>query len=149
MDLWGISVGSAWAVPAKKRQKVFDEFQNSRAPQVLTGTYGTMGEGATLIRAFRCVLLDPDWELSRENQAIGRIHRCGQHHPTTSYKLHCKASFDEQVIAHQNAGKDLNDHAVGLPVGEIGSDPEELAAVLNQFAEEFGLDASSSTAIGQ
>ena len=101
------------------------------------------------MRAFRCILLDPDWEISRENQAIGRIHRYGQQHPTTSYKLQCKASFDEQVITHQNAGKDLNEHAVGLPVGEIGSDPEELAAVLNQFSEQFGLDASSGTAVGQ
>jgi len=108
-----------------------------------------MGEGATLVRAFRCVLLDPDWELSRENQAIGRIHRCCQRHATTSYKLHCKDSFDEQVIAHQNAGKDLNEHAVGLPVGEIGSDPEELLAVLNQFAQQFGLDAFSSKAVGR
>lgn len=147
--MWDISVGSAWAETPAERPKVFDKFQNLRDPQVLTGTYGTMGEGATLVRAFRCILLDPDWEISRENQAIGRIHRYGQQHPTTSYKLQCKASFDEQVITHQNAGKDLNEHAVGLPVGEIGSDPEELAAVLNQFSEQFGLDASSGTAVGQ
>lgn len=131
------------------RADIFSQFQKSSVPQVLTGTYPTMGEGATLVRAFRCILLDPDWELSRENQAIGRIHRCGQRHPTTSYKLYCQGSFDERVIAHQNAGKDLNEHAVGLPVGEIGSDPEELLAVLNQFAEQFGLDASSITDVGR
>jgi len=142
-------VGSAWAESALNRPKLFTEFQKSSDPQVLTGTYATMGEGATLVRAFRCILVDPDWELSRENQAIGRIHRCGQRHATTSYKLRCKDSFDEQVIAHQNAGKDLNEHAVGLPVGEIGSDPEELLAVLNQFAEQFGLDTSSSRAVGR
>ncbi|RPA88657.1 hypothetical protein L873DRAFT_914037 [Choiromyces venosus 120613-1] len=78
LDKWNISVGSAWAAPPDTRALMFEEFQKADNPRVLTGTYGTMGEGATLIRAFRCILLDPDWEISKENQAIGRIHRCGQ-----------------------------------------------------------------------
>lgn len=117
---------------------MFDHFQKAERPRVLTGTYGTMGEGATLVRAFRCVLLDPDWEISRENQAIARIHRCGQRHQTTSYKLYCQGSFDEKVIAHQNTGKELNDRAVGLPAGGIESNPEQLLAALNRFAEQYG-----------
>jgi SNF2 family DNA or RNA helicase len=108
-----------------------------------------MGEGATLVRAFRCILLDPDWEISCENQAIARIHRCGQRHRTTCYKLYCQDSFDEKVIAHQNAGKELNEHAVGLPVAESGSDPETLLAVLNEFAERHGPNAPFRASLSQ
>lgn len=142
-------MGSAWAEPVGNRQTLFTEFQIESDSRVLTGTYATMGEGATLVCAFRCVLLDPDWELSRENQAIARIYRCGQLHPTTSYKLYCQDSFDERVMADQNAGKELNEQAVGLPVGGVGSDPDQLLAVLNQFAEQNGLDGSWSSEVGQ
>jgi SNF2 family DNA or RNA helicase len=115
---------------------MFDEFQKADNPRILTGTYGTMGEGATLTRAFRCILLDPDWEISKENQAIGRIHRCGQRHPTTSIRVYCQESFDEKIIAHQNTGKELNEHALGLPAREDASDPVELEAVLNRFGTQ-------------
>jgi len=128
---------------------LFDEFQKAKKPRVLTGTYGTMGEGATLVRAFRCILLDPDWEISRENQAIARIHRCGQRHQTTCYKLYCQGSFDEKVIAHQNTGKELNNCAVALPIGGVGSDPEQLLAALNHFAEQYGPKMSIGGGDGQ
>lgn len=49
----------------------------------------------------------------------------------------------------QNAGKELNEYAVGLCVGGVGSDPEQLLAVLNQFAEQNGVDASWSSAVRQ
>jgi len=79
---------------------MFEEFQKADKPRVLTGTYGATGEAPTFVCVFRCIPLDPDWEISREDQAIARIHLCGQRHPTTSYEVYSEKSFDERGIAY-------------------------------------------------
>ena len=100
LDSWGISIGSARAADPQDRTSAFEEFQKADKPRVLTGTHGVMGKGAALVCAFRCILLDPDREISREDQAIARTHPSGQRHPTARHEVYSEQSFDERGIAY-------------------------------------------------
>lgn len=78
-----------------------------------------MGEGATLTRAFRCVLLDPEWEKAREDQAIARIHRCGQKHNTQAYRLICSDGTDGEIERRHSGGRELIEVVQGVQSGEL------------------------------
>lgn len=78
-----------------------------------------MGEGATLTRAFRCVLMDPEWEKSREDQAIARIHRCGQKQNTQAYRLICSDGADGVIVKRHAGVQALNVGAQQVQSGEL------------------------------
>lgn len=108
MDMWGLNVATAWSVSPEKRADLFLEFQGSDELRVLTGTYKTMSEGATLTRACTCIMMDPDWSIAAENQAKGRIHRVGQRRACKTYRLISVDAFDSKVVAAQSKGQELN-----------------------------------------
>lgn len=84
MDMWGLKVATAWCVSPEKRAELFIEFQGGDEFRVLTGTYKTMGEGATLTRARTCIMMDLDWSIAAEKpraESIGPA-RVGCAQPT-------------------------------------------------------------------
>lgn len=124
MAEWGISSRAAWNTPPGNRNDLYVSFQTEDEPRILTGTYRTMGEGATLTRAFRCVLMDPEWEVAREDQAIARIHRCGQKKNTTAYRLICFDGADGVVVKRHAGVQGMNEEAQELLAGQLPKDNE-------------------------
>ena len=85
---------------ADERQALVDSFQNEEL-RFLVGSTLVLGVGLTLTRAFRCVLMDPEWLRTSEEQAIGRVFRVGMAQPspvTYSYRILLQGFEPERVI---------------------------------------------------
>ncbi|WKT53622.1 Helicase superfamily 1/2, ATP-binding domain [Fusarium oxysporum f. sp. vasinfectum] len=67
-----------------QRRKMLEEFQMPHGPGILLMTLGTGAVGLNLEVASRIFLLEPQWNPSIEDQAIGRALRLGQ---TTQVKV--------------------------------------------------------------
>ncbi|KAI9659240.1 MAG: hypothetical protein M1831_003822 [Alyxoria varia] len=99
---------------ANDRVSIIESFQNKgvsynsegdtvegKNPQWIVGTIGVLGTGFTLTAAYRCVLFEPQWGNSEEQQFRGRIDRVAlvQLAPITySYRLICRDSEVEEGI---------------------------------------------------
>lgn len=67
--------------------------------QFLIGTTRYLGVGLHLTRASNVVLMEPDYDFSRELQGYHRVHRIGQRNPLTrSFRLIDSGSEIEQRI---------------------------------------------------
>ncbi|KAH0563506.1 hypothetical protein GP486_001927 [Trichoglossum hirsutum] len=85
-----------------KRKAVLSEFQGSQEVGVLIMTLGTGAVGLNnLSVASRIYLLEPQWNPSVENQAIGRIFRLGQGKPVTVIRYIMDKTIEESVESKQ------------------------------------------------
>lgn len=86
-------------LPGTERAKIVREFNEDEQFQILVGTTGVMGQGISLVRAFRIVLMEPSSMARVEDQAIFRINRIGQmNRLTISYRLYCEDSIPERRL---------------------------------------------------
>ena len=61
-----------------ERQEIVGQFNDDDDPMILVGTTRILGAGLTCTRSFRCILLEPDYKQSIEDQAFARVWRMGQ-----------------------------------------------------------------------
>ncbi|KAI9750294.1 MAG: hypothetical protein M4579_006527 [Chaenotheca gracillima] len=102
-------------------------------PTILVGTTGLMGIGMTLTRAFRSVLMEPDWVLKTENQAQARIRRIGQkNEPVYWYRLLTRGDETEKAILQR---QDLRLHFRDLTFTGKSIVPSEDKAEANEFLD--------------
>lgn len=80
-------------------------------PDFLIGSTEVLGTGHTCTRAFRVVLMEPDYKVSTERQAIFRISRFSQFNRATwSYHLFCQGlSVETAIMKRQQARLELSD----------------------------------------
>lgn len=83
------------------------EISNGRvlgsSPDILIGTIDIIGIGFTCVRAFRLVLMGPEWLEKVEGQAMARIRRIGQCNPKTyTYRLICEDVKIEKGIVNRH-----------------------------------------------
>lgn len=84
------------------------QYMQSFRPDILLGTTGILGTGYNCIRAFRLILLEPDYVSSNEEQVLARICRYGQINPRTfTYRLVCKESEVEAAIVDRQQKRKL------------------------------------------
>ncbi|MCW2279402.1 DEAD/DEAH box helicase [Heliophilum fasciatum] len=88
------------------RQKVVDDFQNADRGIFLISLKAG-GVGLNLISAYDVIIYDPWWNPAAEKQAADRVHRIGQTHPVTIYKLITANSIEEKVLKLQDIKNDL------------------------------------------
>ncbi|KAI9840211.1 MAG: hypothetical protein M1837_001839 [Sclerophora amabilis] len=123
---------------ADERQSIVNSFEGIPDPMnklpppadVMVGTTTLLGTGYTCVKAFRIILMEPDFVMRNEMQAIGRICRIGQHNPRTySYRMICTASATENTILTRQQGRDdfqsLAFAGVRLEESEDSDDSEE------------------------
>ena len=99
------------SVPAKKRQGLVDQFNQSPPSKsflfLLSAKAG--GVGLNLIGASRLVLFDVDWNPATDDQAVARIHRQGQKRPCKIYRFLVKGGLEERIWQRQIVKRALAD----------------------------------------
>ncbi|RYP60974.1 hypothetical protein DL769_007911 [Monosporascus sp. CRB-8-3] len=94
-------------VPQKDRHGILDSFKSDPLKRVLLLTLSCGAVGLTLTTASRAYLLEPHWNPTMEEQALGRIHRIGQDKEVTTIRFFIRDSFEEHVMDVQQSKKDL------------------------------------------
>lgn len=92
----------------KQRQKDFvsltgglESFRHDEKVGILLLPLSYGAEGLDLIIASHVFLLEPILSYSQELQAINRIHRLGQLHPTYVHKYHILGTVEEKIFCFQ------------------------------------------------
>lgn len=102
-----------------ERQQMIDSFDTDTpvttsdgeiqtpSPDIIISTFSLVGVGYTCVRAFRLVLMGPEWLHLEESQAIARIRRIGQRNAVTyTYQLICENVDIEQGMVDRQAMRD-------------------------------------------
>ncbi|GIZ46851.1 hypothetical protein CKM354_000996000 [Cercospora kikuchii] len=85
------------------RSRILDQFAADASISALLMTIGTGGLGLTITSASRVHILEPQWNPSVEDQAIGRVVRLGQAKPITviRYIIQDKDSVEKHIQGYQ------------------------------------------------
>lgn len=83
----------------RNRNKVVKAFQDPKGPPVIVVSLRAGGTGLTLTRADTVMHYDPWWNPAVERQATDRAHRLGQTKTVSVYKLVCRNTIEERVLA--------------------------------------------------
>jgi ERCC4-related helicase len=92
---------------ATDRQTLVQRFQEEKEIQVFLISLKAGGVGLTLTAADYVYLVDPWWNPAAEQQAIDRAHRIGQQQKVFAYKMICRDSVEEKILALQQRKKAL------------------------------------------
>ncbi|KAM0963219.1 hypothetical protein ACFX15_021781 [Malus domestica] len=80
-----------------QRERVLNEFNDSRGKMVLLTSLKTGGVGLNLTAASNVFILDPWWNPAVEEQAIMRIHRIGQKQTVVVRRFIVKDTVEERM----------------------------------------------------
>lgn len=89
------------STPTKKRQLIVGEFQDDQSIEIFLISLKAGGVGLNLTAAEYVFLVDPWWNPAAEQQAIDRTHRIGQTKKVFAYKMLCRNSVEERILALQ------------------------------------------------
>src|SRR5690606_10302796 len=84
-------------------------FQNEEDCRVFLISLKAGGTGLNLTAADYVYILDPWWNPAAEAQAIDRCYRIGQEKHVNAYKIVCRDSVEEKIVALQDEKKQLAD----------------------------------------
>ncbi|KAI1331599.1 hypothetical protein F5Y16DRAFT_360374 [Xylariaceae sp. FL0255] len=89
-----------------EREAAIDDF---RAPgvKILLISLRCGNAGLNLQAASRVIILDPFWNPSIEDQAVGRAHRIGQERPVVTYRILVKDTVEDRILALQESKRAL------------------------------------------
>ncbi|QNL50959.1 DEAD/DEAH box helicase [Olivibacter sp. SDN3] len=94
------------------RQQAVSRFQEEDDCRVFLISLRAGGTGLNLTAADYVYILDPWWNPAAEAQAIDRCYRIGQDKHVMAYRMVCKDSIEERIIAMQNNKKALAESLV-------------------------------------
>lgn len=94
-----IAIDGSLSLP--RRSKMLLDFQENPETTILLMTLGTGAVGLNLTVASRIHILEPQWNPSVENQAIGRAVRLGQKRQVTIIRYIMKNTVEEYIQSHQ------------------------------------------------
>ena len=75
--------------------------------------------GLNLTAAQYVFLVDPWWNNAVEQQAIDRTHRIGQQSHVFAYRMICKDTVEEKILAIQQKKKMLSDELITAEDGFV------------------------------
>ncbi len=96
----------------KNRQEKVTNFQENDEIRVFLISLKAGGTGLNLTAADYVYLIDPWWNPAVEAQAIDRCYRIGQTKKVMAYKMICKDSIEEKIIAYQEQKKQLSNDII-------------------------------------
>lgn len=101
------------STPARKRIELVSEFQDPASDiQVFLLSLMAGNSGINLTNANYVFLVEPWWNKAVQQQAIDRTHRIGQNQKVFAYKMICKNTIEEKIIALQNRKQSLSDELI-------------------------------------
>ena len=112
------------------RQEKVDNFQNNATVRVFLISLKAGGTGLNLTEADYVFIVDPWWNPAVENQAIDRCYRIGQTKKVMAYRMICKDTIEEKIVALQSKKK-----AVASSI--ISIDDEKKSFDVNEVKELF------------
>lgn len=92
---------------AEQRQQLVERFQTTDEAKVFLISLKAGGVGLTLTAADYVYLIDPWWNPAAEQQAIDRTHRIGQQQKVFAYKMICRDTVEEKILALQQRKRSL------------------------------------------
>lgn len=98
----------------RNRQKKVDNFQNNADVRVFLISTKAGGTGLNLTEADYVFIVDPWWNPAVENQAIDRSYRIGQTKHVMAYRMICKDSIEEKILALQQSKKSVADSVISV-----------------------------------
>lgn len=104
---------------AADRQQLVEQFQSDENLPVFLISLKAGGVGLTLTAADYVYLVDPWWNPAAEQQAIDRSHRIGQQNKVFAYKMICKDSVEEKILALQQRKKALAEELITEDTGFV------------------------------
>ena len=108
------------STPLAQRAEMVTRFQDETAPeQVFLISLKAGNAGLNLTAAEYVFLLDPWWNNAVEQQAIDRTHRIGQTKNIFAYKMICRDTIEERIIALQQKKKQLSEELVSEEEGFV------------------------------
>jgi SNF2 family DNA or RNA helicase len=105
--------------PALERQQLVTRFQGEENLPVFLISLKAGGVGLTLTAADYVYLVDPWWNPAAEQQAIDRTHRIGQQNKVFAYKMICKDSVEEKILALQQRKRALAEELITEDTGFV------------------------------
>ncbi|QQS31076.1 MAG: DEAD/DEAH box helicase [Sphingobacteriales bacterium] len=103
------------------REEAVRLFQTNPDCRVFLISLKAGGTGLNLTAADYVFLVDPWWNPAVEQQAIDRTHRIGQTNHVFAYKMICKDTVEEKILALQLKKKTLAADLIGTDKGFIKS----------------------------
>ncbi|MCA9178779.1 MAG: SNF2 helicase associated domain-containing protein [Planctomycetales bacterium] len=96
----------------RKREDRVKAFQEDPDCPLFLISLKAGGHGLNLTAADYVFILDPWWNPAVEAQAIDRAHRIGQDKPVFAYRLICKDTVEDKILALQQDKRQLADAIV-------------------------------------
>lgn len=94
----------------EERQKMVAEFQKETGKEkIFLMSLKTGNAGINLTEADYVFLIDPWWNTAIQQQAIDRTHRIGQTKNVFAYKMICKNTIEEKIVAIQEKKRMTSD----------------------------------------
>lgn len=115
---------------AQQRQELVQSFQTTNEAKVFLISLKAGGVGLTLTAADYVYLVDPWWNPAAEQQAIDRTHRIGQQQKVFAYKMICRDTVEEKILALQQKKKSLAEDLISEDTGLVKSLTSEDVAYL-------------------
>ena len=115
----------------RDRKAKVENFQKNDAVRVFLISTKAGGTGLNLTEADYVFIVDPWWNPAVENQAIDRSHRIGQEKHVMAYRIICKNSIEEKILALQDKKRRIAESIISVDSDKKTFDLEE---VKNLFA---------------
>lgn len=117
--------------PVAERQAMVSRFQSEEdQTRVFLISLKSGNAGLNLTAADYVFLVDPWWNTAVQQQAIDRTHRIGQTKKVFAYKMICKDTIEERIVALQEKKKFLSDELISAEEGFVKNLTEEDVAYL-------------------
>lgn len=107
------------SIKAEQRQTLVQQFQTTDETRIFLVSLKAGGVGLTLTAADYVYLVDPWWNPAAEQQAIDRTHRIGQQQKVFAYKMICRDTVEEKILALQQKKQSLVKDIISEEAGFI------------------------------
>ena len=104
---------------ATERLQLVQQFQSTANEKIFLISLKAGGVGLNLTAADYVYLVDPWWNPAAEQQAIDRAHRIGQQNKVFAYKMICRDTVEEKILALQQRKKSLADDLISEDAGFV------------------------------
>eukprot|EP00466_Bigelowiella_natans_P017773 jgi/Bigna1/141307/aug1.61_g16015 len=91
----------------QSRKKAITDFAQDPRVKIFLISLKAGGMGLNLTQANTVFLLDPWWNPAAEDQAVARIHRCGQKKPVNIFRFITQNTVEEKILDLQKAKQEM------------------------------------------